>query len=135
MFKRKVLLPTTLAEFDELVSRVVKKYKLHDTNHAAAVISVAIRHLPNEEAYTTLNYLGQCVLKNIANYVANHKSETMKHASQVEHLASILLTDPNNQQALDELQKAADQGSTLAKDALSKMSVAEKVEEPAVAGG
>lgn len=121
MFTRKVKLPTTIAEFDDLVARVVTKYRLEDAHHAAAIISMAIRHIPNHEAYTTLEYLGHTVMKNIANHIANHKSESLKHSAQIEHLIGLLNANPNDQQALDELQKAAQDGSESAKIALSKI--------------
>ncbi len=120
MFKLKVKLPTTIKEFDSLVARVVKKYKLEDAHHAAAIISVAIRHLPNDQAYTTLEYLGESVIKNIANFVANHKSQVLQHSAQITHLVNMLQTDAGNIQARDELQKAANEGSIEAKAALEK---------------
>ena len=120
-FKSRVALPTTPSEFDALVSEVAFRYDLTDRNHAAAIISVAIRHLPNDQAYTTYKYLGHTVLKNIANYVANFKGETIKHENQVQQLSGMLEQDPYNQQARDELQKAADAGSPLAKAALERL--------------
>lgn len=118
LFNKKIKLPTTLAQFDALVDRVVKKYNLEDAHHAAAIISVAIRHLPNDQAYTTLSYLGQSVIKNISNHVANHKSQSLQHSAQIAHLVNMLETDPGNIQAIDELQKAANDGSAEAKLAL-----------------
>lgn len=116
-----IKLPTTLVAFDALVDTIVKKYKLTDAHHAAAIISVAIRHIPNDEAHTTLEYLGNSVLKNLANYVAYHKGETLKHTAQVDQLINVLTQDPNNQQAFDELNKAANEGSEPAKEALLKL--------------
>lgn len=121
MFKRKIKLPVTLEDFDKLVGTVVDKYGLTDPHHAAAIISVAIRHLPNDQAHTTLEYLGHSVLKNLANYVSNHKSQTLQHEAQINQLQDILTNDPNDQQARDELQKAANEGSELAKLALQKL--------------
>lgn len=121
MFKRKIKLPVTLDEYDQLVSLVVNKYHLTDIHHAGAIISVAIRHLPNDTAYTTLDYLGQSVLKNLANYVAYHKGETLKHEGQVTQLVDTLKADPLNQQARDELTKAANEGSEPAKLALKTL--------------
>ena len=118
MFKRKVKLPTTLDEFDKLSALIVKKYKLTDPHHAAAILSVAIRHIPNDEAYTTLDYLGHSILKNIANYVANHRGDTLRQKAQIDALAAMVKADPNNQQAWDELEKiAADSSQEGAKDA------------------
>lgn len=125
LFKLRVKLPTTIAEFDSLVARVVKKYNLKDAHHAAAIISVAIRHLDNQTAYTTLDYLGQSVLKNIANHVADHKSQVLRHTAQIDHLVSLLRTEPSNTQARDELQKAANDGSDVAKKALENIDIPE----------
>lgn len=121
MFKRKIMLPTTLEGYDALVDQVVAKYKLTDRNHASGLISIAIRHLPVTQADTTLEYLGHYVLKNLANYVANHKGEQLRHEAQVNQLSDILAVDPLNQQARDGLQKAADEGSKVAKDALHRL--------------
>lgn len=120
-----VKLPTSPDQFDQLVSKIVKKYKLKDANHAAAIISLAIRHLPNNKAYTTYRFLGHTILKNIANQVANHKAEVIKHNGQVDQLVSMITQDPSNQQARDELQKAADEGSEKAKLALHQIEVLE----------
>lgn len=125
----KVKLPTTVEEFDSLVDRVASKFTLSDKNHAAAIISVAIRHLPNDQAYTTYSYLGQSVLKNLANYVANYKGQTIQQDTQVRQLIEMLTQDPNNQQAIDELQKASDQGNDKAKSILLKLNA---VAEPAL---
>ena len=90
MFRRKVKLPTTLQEFDDLAALVVKRYNLVDAHHAAAVLSVAIRHLPPEQAYARLDYLGHYILKNIANHVANHKGQVLQHEAQIDQLASLV---------------------------------------------
>lgn len=126
MFERKIELPTTLDGFDHLVDQVMQKHKLTDKHHAAAIISVAIRHLPNDKATTTINYLGQSVKKNLANYVANHKASELKHAAEINQLADLLAVDPNNMQARDGLQKAANEGSKQALDALIKLKLAEE---------
>ena len=120
-FNNKIKLPQNEKEFDDLVTLVVNKYNLTDAHHAAAIISVAIRHLDNSCSYTTLDYLGQSVQKNIANYVANHKAEILRHESQVTQLYNMLTTDPNNMQARDELEKAAREGSPKAREALDKL--------------
>lgn len=117
----KIRLPITVKEYDSLVKKVVTHFKLKDVHHAAAIISVAIRHLPPTQAFTTLDYLGQYVIKNLANYVANHKAQILQHESQVDQLTAILKTDPNDAQAMDELTKAANEGSTYARDALTKL--------------
>lgn len=114
-------LPRDIAQFDALVNEIVLKYSLPNWDHAAAVISNAIRHLPNDEAFTTLDYLGHSVIKNIANQTAYHKSETIKHETQVQVLFDALTSDPKNTQARDQLEKAANEGSTSAKAALEKL--------------
>lgn len=117
-----IFLPTTEQEFDDLVTRVMELYpKIIEREHAIAVISVAIRHLPNEQATTTLQYLGHCVLKGIANHVANFKGEKVKHETQVTHHVNLLVNDPNNMQARDQLEKWANEGSVFAREALAKL--------------
>jgi hypothetical protein len=116
-----VWLPRTPTDFDLLVKKVCKRYAFTDETHAAAVISVAIRHLPNEQGYTRISYLGDYVVKNLANYVSNLKSERIKHEAQIRELVYMLEQNPNNNQALDELRKAADQGSEPAKVQLKRL--------------
>lgn len=123
MFKRKVKLPQTLAEFDTLVEKVCKRYKLQDSNHAAAIISVAIRHIPNDKSYTTLEYLGQTVQKNIANHIADHKSQMLRHGAEIEMLLSKIKENPLDQQSRDALQKAANDGSEAALNAIASLEV------------
>lgn len=120
-FSRKIRLPITQLEFDELCAKVVKKFKLVDPHHAAAIMSHAIRHIPNEEAYTTMDYLGQYILKNIANYVAHTKSEGLKHEAEVRAVENELKQNPGNMQARDALEKACLEGSPLAKQAYERL--------------
>lgn len=121
MFQRKVKLPTTLKAFDDLVTLVGRKYELEDLNHAAAIISVAIQHLPPTQAYVTHDYLGQYVIKNIANYVAKHKGQSLQHEHQINLLVNLLESNPGDTEARDKLQAAANEGSALAKNALQKL--------------
>jgi hypothetical protein len=121
MFKRKIKLPISVAEYDSLVSKLVKKYGFDDANHVSAVVSVAIRHIDNQTAYTTMDYLAQCIWKQMSNHVANHKGELIKHEVQVDQLVAMFKQDPNNQQVLDQLNSFSDQGSEYAKLALAKL--------------
>jgi hypothetical protein len=121
MFNKKIRLPISVAEYDTLVAKLVKKYGFAEPNHVSAVISVAIRHIDNQTAYTTYDYLAQCVWKQMANHVANHKGELIKHAVQVDQLVSMFKQDPNNQQVLDQLSLFASQGSDYAKAELDKI--------------
>jgi len=120
MFNRKVKLPTTLEGFDALVAKVVKKFKLADPHHAAAIISDSIQRLPRDAAHTTLNYLGHTVIKNIAHFIAKHKTELMQHESQLKQLQALLESDPSDVESRDKLQQAANGGSELAKEILLK---------------
>lgn len=131
--KRKVKLPITLVEFDALVDKVMLTFTLTDKTHASAIISNAIRHLPNDEIYTTLEYLGHTVLKNISNYVCSHKSDSLKHSAQIQSLVSILTSNPLDTQARDQLQLAAANGSIEAKNALEKLILEENETAPAEA--
>lgn len=121
LLRRKIALPITLNQFDALVDKVCIKYELTDKRHAGAIMSVAIRHLPNDQAHTTLKYLGDSVLRNLAGFVAGHKSDEYRHESQVDQLEALLTKEPLNAQARDELVKAANDGSQRAKDALERL--------------
>lgn len=117
----KILLPTTSKDFDRLVKTLVKKYKLPNEDHAAAVVAQRIMHLPPDQAMTTLEYLGHSVLKNMANQLAANKGRGIAHRFQVDELSFQLTADPNNQQARDTLEKAANDGSEYAKQALANL--------------
>jgi len=117
----KVKLPTTPEAFDALVEKVCKKYNLPDKTHAAAVISLAIQHLDKSTAYVSMDHFGHSVIKSIAYGVAKFKGDMIRHQDQVNQLAAALELDPNDAQARDQLQTAADQGSFAAKTALAKL--------------
>jgi hypothetical protein len=121
MFNKKIRLPISVAEYDTLVAKLIKKYGFAEKDHVSAVISVAIRHIDNQTAYTTYDYLAQCIWKQMANHVANHKGELIKHAVQVDQLVAMFKQDPNNQQVLDQLSLFASQGSDYAKAELDKI--------------
>lgn len=121
MFNKKIKLPTTPDAFDKLVHKLATKYKFTDTHHVAAVISVAIRHLPATQAYSTLDYFGQYVSKAIANSVADFKNKQLRHEGEIDQLASLLRNDPNDVQARDRLQLAANEGSDYASKVLQAL--------------
>jgi hypothetical protein len=125
----KVRLPTTPQGFNALVERVVAKYKFTDTNHASAIVSVAIQHLPPHQAYTTIKYLGDYVTKNLANYAARHVSSKLQHEAQVDQLVSMVKSDPKDTEARDKLQQAANEGSEYAKIELKKLDPDEPLKE------
>ncbi len=122
-FKKKVLLPTTPDLFDKLVDRVVAKYNLPERDHAAAVIANRMMHLPPDQAYCTEQYLAHCVLKNVAYQVAQSKGSQIQHKMQIDALAAALTADPLNQEVIDALEKAANQGSEYAKKVLASQSI------------
>lgn len=118
---RKIQLPTTPEAFDALVEKLVKKYNLPDKRHAAAVIATEITHLPRHQDYTTEAHLKRVVFKNIANQVASFKGRNAGHEMQMDTLKQMLLEDPGNLQARDEIQKAANEGSEYAKKILAEL--------------
>lgn len=120
-WSKKISLPRSPDEFEALVDRVCKKYKLTVRDHATAVIARAIQHIDNYTNVTTLEYLGGAVLKNIANQIAKNKSDIIQHESQVKFLLDTIRQEPGNQQARDELEKAANDGSPFAKAALDEL--------------
>jgi hypothetical protein len=138
MFKKKILLPQTESEFNNLINLLVKKYGLPDWNHAASVVATRITHLPPDQAYSTLEYLGGAVRKNIAYQIAQSRGQHVAHKSQVDAIVAELRSNPHNQQARDELEKAKNAGSAYARDALEKLGLDfDKAEDtaPAVPSG
>jgi hypothetical protein len=121
MAQKKILLPTTEKAFDRLIKVLVKKYKLPSEEHATAVVARQIMHLPVDQATTTLEYLGHCVLKNMAYQLAQSKGRGVQHRSQIDQLVAELTSDPANQQAMDHLEQAISDGSEYAKLALEKI--------------
>jgi hypothetical protein len=127
MIKKKIesvkdgrLVPITEDEFDELVKEVIERYKLPNREHAEAVIANRICHLPPDQALVSLEYLGHCVIKNIAYQIAQNRGQKMNHKIQIDQLDSILTNNPLDQQALDALSKASEEGSEYAKEILNK---------------
>jgi hypothetical protein len=114
-------LPTTEESFNGLINTLVKKYRLPNWEHAAAVVANRIMHLPPDQATTTERYLAHCVLKNIAYQVAQARGQRVAHKGQCDELAARLKAEPNNQEARDTLQKAANEGSDYAKGILAKI--------------
>lgn len=125
LFKRKIPLPRTQTEFKTLVDKVVEKYDLPNKDHAAAVIGIAITHTARDQAFVTMDHLGYSVIRNIAYQVAQSTVSEMNHKNQIDQLSAMLSSDPFNQQALDQLEKASKEGSDYAKEALTKLKPAE----------
>jgi hypothetical protein len=116
-----VELPTTEESFNGLINTLVKKYKLPNWEHAAAVVANRIMHLSPDQATTTERYLAHCVLKNIAYQVAQARGQRIAHKGQCDELAARLKAEPNNQEARDALQKSANEGSEYAKAIIAKI--------------
>lgn len=119
----KIDLPTTPEDFESLVDKVVLEFNLPKRDHAVAVIANRIMHLPVDQCTTTLQYLGGCVRKNLAYQVAQAAGKNTAHRTQIDELVLIIKNEPNNMQAIDALDKAANDGSTYAKEALEKLNL------------
>lgn len=117
----RVLLPQTEGQFDDLIRFLVRTYNLPDEEHAAVVVANRIRHSAVDQAYVTMDSLAQAVQRNIAYQVAESKGSKISHKLQVENLKALLKTEPNNQQAVDALEAAKNEGSTLAAEALEEI--------------
>ena len=116
----KIQLPTTEKEFDAFVKKLCKTYKFKNAEHVSAIVAQRIQHLPPDQDVCDSLYFAACVRKNMAYQVAVHKSQWIQHKMQVEQLEMVLKADPLNQQALDALEKAVQDGSPMAREVLNK---------------
>lgn len=123
-YETHVALPVTLEAYQCLVERLADKFAFEDKRHVSAVISVAIRQLPSHQDTTTLEYLAGWVNKSLANHVAYHMANVAKHEGAIEALSAKLDKEPYDQQARDELSRAAGDGSELAKEHCRKHDIA-----------
>lgn len=115
-----ILLPITDESFESLIDQLMAFYPLPNREHASAVVAQRIMHLPPTQATCTLEYLADCVWKNAAYQLAENRSKKANQKMQIDQIDAFLKNDPNNQQALDALAKAADEGSDYAKEILAK---------------
>lgn len=116
-----IFVPITEDEFDALVKKVVRLFKLSNEEHASVIIANRIMHLPPDQATTTLRYLGHCVLKNIAYQVASAKGSKISHRLMIDILAANLKADTKDQQSRDALEKASNEGSEYATQVLNEL--------------
>lgn len=113
-------LPITVGDFELLIDQLMKKFKLPDRQHAIAIVANRIQHLPPDQSTSTLEYLGNCVLKNLAYQIAQQQGNKVQHIMQVDQLIAQLTSDPHDAQPRDMLEKAVASGSTYAKEQLDK---------------
>ena len=121
--KQKIKLPRTHDELIALENKIIKEFKLTDKHHASSNVCAALLRLPMPTLELTTEYLGQSVLRNIAYFIINSRIKQLAFDGQVafvDSLKVILSTEPNNMEAIDELQKLADKGFEAAKIALTE---------------
>lgn len=113
-----ITFPQDKKAFHSLVKRLVKRYKLPNYEQAVAVVANRIQHLPVDQSSCTWEYLANCVLKNQANSVAREMALDINQKTYIEQLSNHLKSNPQDQQALDELSTLAKQGLKAAEDLL-----------------
>ena len=119
--KEEFILPQNEKEFDDLVKKLIKTFKITTSpDHVAAVVANRIMHLPPDKAKSSLQYLGECVLKNIAYQLADLKGRKISHEIQIQQLEQMLKNNPYDQQAIDALEKAVKDGSPIAQKVLDQ---------------
>lgn len=111
---RKVKLPVTSEEFDSLVDKLVKRHNF-DKQQTVSILAQIIRFLPKDQMYVPMKHIIHSLLKVQANDVADKKLDELK----LEYLIAEYNKDQSNPQVITALQKLADSGSQLAKDALA----------------
>lgn len=116
--KKTIQLPQSPEAFEELIRLLQATYGFDDSRVLNAVVARAIVGMDNQTDTCTLEGLAKRMRSAIAKNVANFKFEKGRHEEQVDALKEHLLTNPLDQEALDKLQKAANEGSDYAKKAL-----------------
>jgi hypothetical protein len=116
-------LPQDDETFDALIDTLMHRFEFPNRDHCIAVVANRIMHLPPEQATTTLQYLGDCVRKNIAFQVAQIRGQRTVHEVQVATLVQQLIANPGDGQAFDALQKMGHEGSQIALAAMKKLGI------------
>lgn len=114
-------LPLSVQEFTDYVDFLCRAFEFTDSRHVTTVLATAISHLPNDTAQISPFYFAQWIKKSMANHVANFMVTTVRHESRVDVLVNLLVTDPNNQQARDQLNAMVNEGFEYAKRVVEKM--------------
>ena len=118
--EKTIFVPRTSDEFHAIVAQLMKRYKFQNASHVAAVVANRIQHLPPDQATTTLKYLGDCVIKNMAYQVAQYEGSKIQHEMQIDQWIAAMHSNPDDNQARDNIEKAINAGSTYAKEQLNK---------------
>jgi hypothetical protein len=113
-------LPITEDQLNALVHDLCKKYAFEDQDLVTAVVVNRIMHLPSDQCESTYDYFAGCVTKSMSYGVCASINSKLAHKMQIKQLEEILKANPTDQQALDALQKASDEGSESAAALLAK---------------
>lgn len=121
-----ILLPQTESDFDALIDKLVKDFKLKSRAHTLGVVINRIQHMPPDQNMVTLEYLAACVQKNNAYQLADFvgkKAAFAAHKAQIDDLVAAMQSDPGNLEARDHLERlaAGKDGSKLAQAALKEL--------------
>lgn len=122
-----VLVPQTEEEFDDLVIVIGNMTESENFEHVEAVLADRIQRMPPDQAFTTYDYLAQCVWKSRGYLLARARAQKIQSKMQVDEIAAHLKVDPNDQQAIDQLEQAAKAGNTYAQQVLDNCNKTEKV--------
>jgi len=124
--KEKIALPQTEEQFNTLLDTVTFLMKYENRDHVAVVVANRVMHLPADQGWTTLEYLTGCVQKSIAYEIAQSIGRSTAHKFQVADLEKTIKAEPQNQQARDQLEKLANEGSLVAKQAVAALDLPAK---------
>lgn len=118
-------LPITVDEFDRLVDDVFDSYSFDDKNHVTVVTAQAICHTSVDCGDISVSAIRDRAIRSLAYRIAERKGKEVRDLSYLGELLKLLESDPNNQQALDEIQKAASEGFIAAKEAYERLTSGE----------
>jgi hypothetical protein len=123
--KDKILVPVNEQELDEVVDTIVSVYGFTCREHVVAMVCQRIMHMPPDQWTTSIEYLAGCVRKNISYQLCELAGKNQAHELGVKGLIAQLKTNPGDAQAVDELQRLANEGSPFAKAALEELGIAQ----------
>ena len=118
-----MLLPVTENQFEEFCDKISALHPdIADRQKIAASLAMAIAHLPKEQSSVEVEFMASIVRKACSTHLAQFCAQMYGHRASVDALVSdIKAGGETMQQSIDQLTKAATEGSEYAAKALKTL--------------